>query len=299
MDLTHIFDQQTPRWNVDIADQLNAFPILVIYQKRIQRTTFHRQPGVEIHLTHEGKGIFVHSDQVFNLSPRQVLIFRGNSPHQLVADSDVPYKRTVVCLDDTLLTGIPSQLIDYSWVTEEHCHAFILPVSIYLYIEELTHKLYNELEMKGEDWPQMSLAHTLELSVLLRRAFREEQSRSLPSFVSSMDQLVRSCAEYVAHHLNEDVSLTVMAAKYTVSPEHLTRMFKKEFGINYHQYVLLQRVVMSKRFMGEYPQLPIIEIAAMVGFDSPSHFSTTFRKITGITPSAYKKHLAAFRPESK
>jgi AraC-like DNA-binding protein len=45
----------------------------------------------------------------------------------------------------------------------------------------------------------------------------------------------------------------------------------------------------SKKLLVQSPHLPVIEIALMVGFESPAHFSHTFRKMTNETPSVFRK----------
>ena len=63
-------------------------------------------------------------------------------------------------------------------------------------------------------------------------------------------------------------------------------------GATPHVYLANLRIEKARRLLTETAH-PIIEIAAMVGYQSQSHFTKIFKAITGLTPRAYR--LAAHR----
>lgn len=81
--------------------------------------------------------------------------------------------------------------------------------------------------------------------------------------------------------------------------EHLSAMLHKEYsglsalftqveGITIEQYFLLQRLERVKELI-KYGELTMSEIADRVGFSSVAHLSTQFKKLTGMTPTAFKE----------
>ncbi|MEM7714642.1 MAG: AraC family transcriptional regulator, partial [Cyanobacteria bacterium P01_A01_bin.68] len=63
--------------------------------------------------------------------------------------------------------------------------------------------------------------------------------------------------------------------------------FKNATGFSPHKYLILQRIESAKNLLHQN-KLSIAEISYQLGFTSQSHFTTAFRKITGITPKCYR-----------
>ncbi|WP_290884060.1 helix-turn-helix transcriptional regulator [Fischerella sp.] len=70
----------------------------------------------------------------------------------------------------------------------------------------------------------------------------------------------------------------------------MTRLFKQAMGLTPRQYVIRCRIETAKRLLAKW-ELSITEISDRLGFTSHSHFTTFFRKHTGITPTAYRRGL--------
>ena len=100
--------------------------------------------------------------------------------------------------------------------------------------------------------------------------------------------LVNRMGQYIAAHYAEPLTLERMGADLRVSPCHLAHVFKDVTGFSPMQYVIRRR-------MGEAQNLLIstdfsaAQIAAMVGYDSASHFSGIFRKVVGLPPVRYRQ----------
>ncbi len=99
---------------------------------------------------------------------------------------------------------------------------------------------------------------------------------------------LRRVVEYINEHLEQDLSLAEIAAAAGMNPYHLSRAFKQEVGLAPHQYVLRRRVERAKTLLAE-TELTIVEVAFRVGFQSQSHFTNIFRRLTGLTPMAFRR----------
>ena len=86
----------------------------------------------------------------------------------------------------------------------------------------------------------------------------------------------------------QQLTLLDLSAVVHMSPYHFTRLFKQNTGVPPHRFVLRQRISRASALLRE-PQLSIREVGRLVGFRTPSHFPTAFRRMTGITPSAYRR----------
>ncbi|PSO50376.1 MAG: hypothetical protein BRC40_01955 [Cyanobacteria bacterium QH_8_48_120] len=98
---------------------------------------------------------------------------------------------------------------------------------------------------------------------------------------------LKEAITYINDNLDKNLKLTEIAAVVEISPYYFARLFKQSMGMPPHQYVSNRRIEQAKALL-ENTNLPIAEVASSVGFTSQSHFTNVFRKLTGITPKAYK-----------
>ena len=94
--------------------------------------------------------------------------------------------------------------------------------------------------------------------------------------------------DFMNEHLAEDISLTMLADLVRLSPYHFARAFKQSFGEPPHRYWVVRRIERAKTLLAD-PRMSITEIAMDVGFGGSSAFSAAFRRITGATPTDYRR----------
>lgn len=85
----------------------------------------------------------------------------------------------------------------------------------------------------------------------------------------------------------EPLDVAALAARAHVSPTHFARCFKAAYGSTPHQYLLGRRLDRAALLLRETDR-PVTEICLDVGFASLGTFSTTFRRMLGVTPSSYR-----------
>lgn len=88
---------------------------------------------------------------------------------------------------------------------------------------------------------------------------------------------------------NYDTPITIddLSREVALSPFHLIRSFRRLYKQTPHQYLIRQRIARAKELLRN-SDLSITEICVAVGFESLGSFSTLFRKVAGISPSAYR-----------
>lgn len=99
---------------------------------------------------------------------------------------------------------------------------------------------------------------------------------------------------YVDQHLDsENLSLKWLAENYLfISIGYLSKLFIKEEGIRFSDYLNKRRVEEAKRLMNVYQKENVKNIAGKVGFGSnPQYFSQVFKRYTGLTPTEYMEGL--------
>ena len=125
-----------------------------------------------------------------------------------------------------------------------------------------------------------ALTHSLKEGKLL--AFYEELTN---------DEHLQKCIEYISNHYNEDLSIKKVANKVHLSHTYFSRLFKKELGVSFVEYVTNVRIKRAKWLLSNTND-SIESIAEQVGFNTPNYFSSIFKKHVGISPSEYREeHL--------
>ena len=89
---------------------------------------------------------------------------------------------------------------------------------------------------------------------------------------------------------NYSLKLTVDELSRTVyvTPQYLSRLFRRFFGRSVYEYLTLYRITKAKEYLLTSPHMKIQTISNLVGFDDASHFIALFKKITGITPLEFR-----------
>jgi YesN/AraC family two-component response regulator len=100
--------------------------------------------------------------------------------------------------------------------------------------------------------------------------------------------------DYIAANMAADISLKQLAAVAGMSAHYFAELFRQSTGCAPHRYVLSQRIQRAKERLRD-PGISVIDAGLDAGFQNPSHFARTFRKLVGTSPSRYKSDVLASR----
>jgi AraC family transcriptional regulator len=88
--------------------------------------------------------------------------------------------------------------------------------------------------------------------------------------------------------LREPPRLTELAAQLGVNPAHLSRTFRQRYGVGPAGYVARRRVERACTALVN-PELSLAQLAHDLGFADQSHLCRSFRRVTGLTPGAWRR----------
>lgn len=112
-------------------------------------------------------------------------------------------------------------------------------------------------------------------------------------FVFDMDKVKHADAiyksmQYLNDHYTEKVSLDEVASEVCLSPAYFSKIFKEDMDISFKNYLNSLRIDKSKSLLSG-TDIPLIEIAGLVGYEDQSYFSKVFKKMVGISPGKYRE----------
>jgi AraC family transcriptional regulator len=103
---------------------------------------------------------------------------------------------------------------------------------------------------------------------------------------------VRRSKEVMLGNIDSNISLARVAKECRLSKSQFGRAFKQTLGRPPHRWLLEQRVEKAKGLLVT-PRIPISEIALGAGFTDQAHFTRVFSSVTGTTPGAWRRAVAA------
>lgn len=126
----------------------------------------------------------------------------------------------------------------------------------------------------------------------------EVSDYNLPlSLPYAKDNRLQAVIKYMEKNLHENIVLSDFGTTMGLSPRTLSRLFQRDVGMSFVQYLTIQRLMRAIVLLLE-KQLSVKEVATLVGYNSIPTFSNTFFKILGIRPSEYQKQASIFSPET-
>lgn len=131
-----------------------------------------------------------------------------------------------------------------------------------------------------------SIAHAIANRLVVLNA----RERKAPCAVERQlsPRSVRSIRDFVEANIADCIKLDDLAAICDVSPEYFIRVFKSSLGVSPHRYVVGVRIHHAKLLLTD-PNIGLAEVARRCGFAHQQHFTNTFRRMTGLSPGAYRR----------
>ena len=106
--------------------------------------------------------------------------------------------------------------------------------------------------------------------------------------------VITHAKDYILEHQGENLRLSQVAKACNTSTFYFCKMFKRNTGLNFTDYLSRVRIEKSKGLLLN-PNLRVSEIAFEVGFQSLTHYNRVFKKLLGLSPSGYRAQLAGYR----
>ena len=122
----------------------------------------------------------------------------------------------------------------------------------------------------------------LKISLFERRVSAEAEQ------AQQEERAITGITRYLQQHLAEEMSLTVLAEVFHLSPQYISQLFKNEIGVGFLAYLTNIRMEKAKKLLLA-TSLSIAEVAEQSGYGDYRVFTKVFKKAEGITPSQYRR----------
>ncbi|WP_026505143.1 AraC family transcriptional regulator [Butyrivibrio sp. NC3005] len=121
------------------------------------------------------------------------------------------------------------------------------------------------------------------LTLLMEESWHPEERLAISSKKKSLQQI----KAYIDTSYTKKISLDELSSMFFINKFYLTRVFKEQYGISISNYILERRITKAKHLL-RFSDTSLEDIGNEVGIVDANYFSRVFKKIEGITPSAYR-----------
>jgi len=151
-----------------------------------------------------------------------------------------------------------------------------------LYLDSISAKYSIQIEKCSSIHELMNLYYTIQLDYCesVRRYSNKEYTYR-----------TKKAIEYIRFNLDQTLNLSSIASALNISSSELSRTFKKETGESITEFINKMRINEALHLLNN-EDIPITQIAYMVGYNDINYFTKVFKKLKNITPSNYRKSKA-------
>lgn len=181
--------------------------------------------------------------------------------------------------------------------------AYVIPI-VDTQVEKIEHSadhMLKELEEQRDwYWACRCRACFMEIIIALERTYGligyglTHQKADNISIIKNPK--LRDAVLYIEGHYGESMTLSDISKQAGINHTTLTALMKQTLGCTAMEYLMQYRVTMAKKQLA-FTNVPIKDIAGMVGFKTVQHFNRIFKNHMGTTPAAFRKSAVQKRKE--
>lgn len=256
----------------------------------------HSHPYTEVYLFAEGQVSMELGGKSHVLRPGDVIVVPPGTEHQArILPGEQPYRRFVFWLSRSFCRVLREESAEYLYLFDlaEKSGRFVYHLDRISY-NAIRGKLFALLEELNTDRygrdTQIGIG-ARDLVLALNRSVYQQKHQGAKKETLSSYQAV---TEYIAGHLDEDLSLDALSREFFLSKYYIAHLFSERTGLSLHQYITKKRLsaICEAMRAGE----SIVDSCARFGFQNYASFYRAFRKEYGASPSEYLRENL-YRPE--
>ena len=243
----------------------------------------HAHPFCEILFVLSGKGETKANGVVYPIEKGDIVVYNPQTVHEESTTGDAGIEMAFFGITNFQVSGLPADhLIDKDASPVLHTKKDAEKFDFYFrsLVEEVyADKQYGELIAKY--WARLILLGILRLANI-----------SEAKFVTNA--IFTRIHQYLSHHFIEIESMDQICEELNISKYYLSHVFKNYMGIPPMQYITTRRISYAKKLLQE-TDLTATAIGESCGYKDHVLFFKAFKKLEGITPTAYRRQASGPR----
>lgn len=256
----------------------------------------HRHTEFELSLILSGKGIYKTENGNFDIQENDIFLYSTNEYHcitDIFPDGDKLYMELLnIHFSPSYIMGTDSlnrntEYMNIFFSRKPSFENCIDRTNAYNpKLRELILSIKSECENKEPCYETIVFARLTEILTLLLRHYNLAENKTIKP-LRYVDN-ISSAITYINEHYNENITLNDITKAAHMHKTTFIANFKAIYHMTTWDYINIKRIEDSLTLL-KSTDLTVLDIAIKCGFNSTANFSKIFKKITGITPSEYRK----------
>ena len=253
----------------------------------------HHHTEIEICYVKSGSGIFLVDGTRYSIDPGKVFVFFSNQPHWIEKiDSTEPPCFLDLKFEPRMVWSPGMNFFDDSFLRQllsEGCqNCFEGGDEATKIICSNMEEMFAECQKTDPGAEIIIKANLYKILVTLLRS-RESEIRPTPPYrniqnLENMDKVI----QYINTNISKKLSLEELADISCFSRTYFSVLFKELNGVSPWDYINIKRVELAKSMLRNSSQT-VLYISSECGFSNLSNFNRIFKKVTGTTPTEFRK----------
>lgn len=232
----------------------------------------------EFHLIKRGEGSYFIKDRFYPFRKNSFFMIQPKAKHRLVSAPDAFTERITLFCAPAMIDLRQRRLL----AVDCPCHMALSEMEATI-IETALMRISQEKRTQEPYWRHIVRGELRNFLYLVKRVGIRHDP--LPP----ANPLVRQLADYLEINFAKPLTVEALARTFGYSAHYLMHMFKRHAGVSVKQYILQRRIVEAKLFLEQQPAIKTDAIARQVGFRQFGLFNRCFKRIAGLTPTAYRQ----------
>ena len=249
---------------------------------------YHYHDCYELYYLHAGDRYYFIKDKTYHATEGSVVFIEPYAIHCTCNFEKKGYDRTVIYFKrefaEGVLNALGSDFFD-SYGNDCHIHKTNLAdrALIRLTIENM--QAAYDSASDCETYLKAALVHLL----LLLSGHRASSDIPAIEYANPTHRMISEITGYINNNYSENITLKAISVRYYISPCYFSRTFKSLCGLSFTEYLNNVRIKAAEELLAG-TDMTVTDISAAVGFSGSTHFDRVFKKITGVSPTAYRRN---------
>lgn len=243
----------------------------------------HIHNDYEIYLQMEGQRYFMISGKQYKITKHQLVLINPNILHQTRDVLGAPHQRYVVNFHADFVPKEEMWLIHR--LLQNEMSILHVPSTNINQVQSIMDQMLKEYRNEKED---SKLFIRSLLTQLLIICYRMKGEALCVKSQHDKERHVPDLLKYIHNHFHHNLSLHKLSEVFHLNEHYISRIFKRETGYGFVEYVNHLRITEAERLLKE-TDLPIQQISHRIGYSTQVHFNRVFKTRKGISPKQYRQ----------
>lgn len=266
-----------------------------IFQDNLEKSSWHYHNNFEISFITEGSGKRIVADSIEEFQPGDLVFIGRNLPHVWIADKEIltPSSRTLEMVflqfTDKVLGSQLLSLPEFKHVDKALAMSERGIQIVGQTLNEVSELMLQLPYLKGFE----RMLQFLKMMDIIGNSDTNVELASkeyLKTRFKSGDKRIADIHEYLMNNYHDEIDLKRLADLVNMAEGSLCRFFKSKMDLTVFEYLNQIKSEFACKLLMDN-DLSILEVCFDSGFNNLSHFNKQFKKMTGATPSEYRKRF--------